>query len=363
MGIFVTIAAFLGMLIILVFVHELGHFVVARWMNIPVEEFGIGYPPRALTLFARNGVKYTLNWLPLGGFVRFKGEDNAVYGAGSLAQARPERKIPVMLAGPLMNLLLAFFIFTVIFAALGVPHPVGQRISEVFAATPASEAGFQEDDVLIRLDGQPVDERDIITRIGRQHEGVPLSAVVLRDGEQIELTVVPSDWEAPDGTIIESGFGFGYNVEEEIVPVSLPEAAVASAAQTGDIVVRIIDGFGKFIGGIVGLREPVEGGLAGPIGIARATGEVIEDSGFLGFWRWTAILSVMLCVLNLLPIPALDGGHILFSLIEWARGGKKLPPEKEAMVNAISFLALMGLIFLVSVSDVIKAIQRVPVIP
>jgi len=363
MDLFITIVAFLGMLIILVFVHELGHFVVARWMDIPVEEFGIGYPPRAVTLFERNGVKYTLNWLPLGGFVRFAGEDNSVYGAGSLAQARPARKIPVMLAGPLMNLLLAFFIFMVIFAIIGVPHTTGQRIGEVFESTPASEAGFQPGDVLLRLDGQSVTERGVITQIGRQNEGTSLTAVVLRNGEQIELTVTPDDWSTPDGKVFESGFGFGYKPEEENIPVGLPGAAAASAAQTGDVIVRIIGGFGKLIGGMVGLTEPADGGgLVGPIGIARATGEVIEESGSVGFWKWTAILSVMLFVLNLLPIPALDGGHILFSLIEWGRGGKKLPPEKEAMVNAISFLALMGLILLVSVSDIVQAIQKVSVL-
>src|SRR5690349_12304089 len=125
----VNIAAFIFMLVILVFVHELGHFVVALRMGIKVEEFGIGYPPRALTLFERNGVKYTLNWLPLGGFVRFGGEgDNALYGVGSLAQAPPWRKIPVMLAGPLMNLFLAMVILAGLFAAYGEPTG-NQRLS------------------------------------------------------------------------------------------------------------------------------------------------------------------------------------------------------------------------------------------
>src|SRR5919202_3584922 len=128
----VTLVAFLVMLGLLVLVHELGHFLTAVWLGIKVEEFGIGYPPRALTLFERNGVKYTLNWLPIGGFVRFGGEGETLYGVGSLASASPWKKIVVLLAGPLMNLLLAFLIFGGLFAVKGVPAD-GVRINKVYA--------------------------------------------------------------------------------------------------------------------------------------------------------------------------------------------------------------------------------------
>lgn len=143
MTMLVTIFMFLIMLGILVFVHELGHFVVARWMGVRVEEFGIGYPPRAVTLFERDGVKYTLNWLPIGGFVRFGGEDNTLYGTGSLAAASPWRKIPVMVAGPLMNLFLAIVIFAILFISMGIPVMTDtQLINAVFPETPAAAAGF-----------------------------------------------------------------------------------------------------------------------------------------------------------------------------------------------------------------------------
>jgi regulator of sigma E protease len=355
-----TIVAFIGMLIILVFVHELGHFMVAVWMKIRVEEFGIGYPPRALTLFEHKGVKYTLNWLPLGGFVRFAGEDSSVYGAGSLAEAKPLHKIPVMLAGPLMNLVLAILIFATIFAVVGIEQQTGrgQYISKVFEDTPAEQAGFQTGDVLVSLDQQSVMERGSITEIGHQNEGETISAVIFRDGEKRSLTVTPGPWKTPDGSVLEGGFGFQYGPEKTYEPVGVVGAIGASFVHTGDVVFRTVTGFGKLIGGLIHVSEPVDGGLVGPIGIARATGEVIEQGGLTGFFNWMAILSIMLFVINLLPIPALDGGHILFALIEVVRGGKRIPPEKEAVVNAISFLTLMGLIFIVSVSDVIAAFQR-----
>src|SRR5215510_5548432 len=153
----VTLVAFLVMLALLVLVHELGHFLTAVWLGIKVEEFGIGYPPRALTLFERNGVKYTLNWLPIGGFVRFGGEGETLYGVGSLAQAAAWKKIVVLVAGPLMNLLLAFLIFGSIFAVQGVPTPAdGAEVNRVFAGTPAAVAGIRAGDVILKVGDQQV---------------------------------------------------------------------------------------------------------------------------------------------------------------------------------------------------------------
>ncbi len=144
----VTLLAFLGMLALLVLVHELGHFLTAIWLGIRVEEFGFGYPPRALTLFERKGVKYTLNWLPIGGFVRFGGEGESIYGVGSLSAAHPWKKILVLVAGPLMNLVLAIAIFAGIFMARGVPTAFdGALIDVVYPGTPAAVAGFQTGDL------------------------------------------------------------------------------------------------------------------------------------------------------------------------------------------------------------------------
>ncbi|GAB4436186.1 MAG: M50 family metallopeptidase [Chloroflexi bacterium OHK40] len=368
----VTVVVFLLMLGLLVVVHELGHFLVARWAGIKVEEFGVGYPPRALTLFEHDGVKYTLNWLPLGGFVRFaQGSDGVgetLYGAGgSLAAATPWRKIAVMVAGPLMNLLLAMVIFAILFATLGIPTPTGgQEISQVFPDTPAAAAGFQPGDELISLDERPVTDTAVIGDVARENLGRPVPAVVRRDGRELTLTVTPGPWTSPDGDRYESGFGFSYGPKVEQVQAGPLQAVVSGVTYSLDLTGRMVRALAGLPASILGLFSPApspDGEPIGPVGIARATGEVIQQpGGFAAFWNLTAVLSLNLFLLNLLPIPALDGSHIIFALVEWIRGGKKVPPEKEALVHAIGFAALMGLMLLITVNDVINAFRGTPVL-
>lgn len=366
-NLFITIGAFLLMLGILVVVHELGHFLTAVWQGIKVEEFGIGFPPRALTMFERNGVKYTLNWLPLGGFVRFAQDDAGVgetlYGAGgSLAAAPPWRKIIVMVAGPLMNLFLAMLIFAVIFSINGVPRETGsQLIGEVFPDSPAAQAGFQPGDELLTFNGTSVTDTSVIAQATRGDLGLPISAVLLRDGQEVTVSVTPGPWTAPDGSQSPLGFGFSYGpmlTFEQVGPIAATWAGITHSI---DLTGRMLEALAALPASILGIfsPEPSPGGEPiGPVGIARVTGEVIQQpGGFLAFWQLTAILSLNLFLLNLLPVPALDGSHIIFSLVEWLRGGKKVPPDKEALVHALGFVALMGLMLVITVNDVINAIQ------
>jgi regulator of sigma E protease len=348
---FVTLLAFLLMLGLLVIVHELGHFLTAVWLGIKVEEFGIGYPPRALTLFERNGVKYTLNWLPVGGFVRFGGEGETLYGVGSLASASPWKKIVVLLAGPLMNLLLAFVIFGGLFAVKGVPD-AGAWIEKVYPGTPAATAGFKPGDLMIAVDGHEIGHNlSVVSRAAQRNLGTPLAVVVQRGAQQVTLQVTLGPWSS-DGVTRASGFGFSYGPNPHIVPASLPTALVTGFNYTWEVLGRFISGIGQMVGGLFGLNPAPPGGVTGVVGIARGTGEVIQRDGWSGFWQWTALISLNLFLINLLPIPALDGSHIMFSLIELVRRGKKIPPEKEAMVHAVGFMMLMGLMLIITVSDV-----------
>jgi len=349
----VTLVAFLLMLGLLVLVHELGHFLTAIWFGIKVDEFGIGYPPRAATLFERNGVKYTLNWLPIGGFVRFGGEGETLYGVGSLSAAAPWKKILVLVAGPLMNLVLAFVIFGSLFAINGVPA-AGAKLDKVYAGTPAAVAGFQSGDIILSMNGQSIGRNiNNVSQIAHRNPGAPIAALIQRGGQQLNVSVTPGPWTNPeDGTQYPAGFGFSYGNNPEIVHANLPTAIVTGITYTWEILGRFITGLGQMIGGLVGANPAPPGGVAGVVGIARGTGEVIQRDGWNGFWQWTALISLNLFLVNLLPIPALDGSHILFSLIELARRGKKIPPEKEAMVHAVGFMMLMGLMVIITVSDV-----------
>jgi len=359
----ITIVAFLAMLALLVLVHELGHFLTAIWMGIRVEEFGFGYPPRALVLFERKGVKYTLNWLPIGGFVRFGGEGENIYGVGSLAAASPWRKILVLAAGPLMNLLLAIAIFSSLFMVRGIPTVLdGARIDTVYPSTPAAVAGFESGDLLVELNGEPVGARlDRIREIAQANPGVPLTAVVERGGERVELVVVPGPWEY-QGTRSEAGFGFSYGPNVQSIRAGPLAALGTGVTYTFEVLARFVDGLSQMLQGLLGLNPMPPGGVAGVVGIARGTGEVIERDGLFGFWQWTALISLNLFLVNLLPIPALDGSHIMFSLIELARRGKKIPPEREAVVHAIGFMMLMGLMVIITVSDVAQWLGGAPVL-
>lgn len=358
-GGFTTIIAFLVMLAILVLVHELGHFLTAVRLGIKVEEFGLGFPPRAKVLFERNGVKYTLNWLPIGGFVRFAGDGNTAYGVGELANAAPWKKILVLVAGPLMNLVLAVAIYAGIFLVRGVPDN-GVQVLTIYPGTPAALAGFQTNDLLVALDGQTIG-RDLaqIREIAVANSGRAIEAVIVRNGERVLLTVTPGPWRYEDkqGS---AGFGFQYGGNPQFVPTDIFTASWLGVIYTVDILGRFVMGIAEALGGLLGVNPPPPGGVVGVVGMARVTGEIINQGSLLEFLPWMALISLNLFLINLLPIPALDGSHIMFALLEMVRRGKKIPPEKEAMVHAFGFMMLMGLMVLITVSDIARWIGGAP---
>ena len=297
------------------------------------------------------------------GVVRFGGEGETLYGVGSLSEASPWKKMIVLFAGPLMNLVLAWLIFSMIFLATGVPA-AGAAISSVQPGTPAAAAGFQAGDVIVEMDGQTIGGNyRQISRFAHGPAGQPLTAVVRRGGREVELTVTPGPWtDQKTGRHYEVGFGFGYGPNPLIEQVNLPTALGVGFSYTWQVLGDFISGIGQLIGSLFGQAPAPPGGVGGPIMIARGTGEVIQQGGLNAFLRWTALISLNLFLINLLPIPALDGSHIMFSLIELARRGKKIPPEKEAMVHAVGFMMLMGLMVIITVSDVANWIGGAPVL-
>jgi regulator of sigma E protease len=350
----IAIVAFLVLLGILVLAHELGHFATARAFGIAVDEFGIGFPPRAFTIAERNGVRYTINWLPLGGFVRFGGVgDNSSYGIGSLREAPIYQRIAVLLAGPVMNIIVAIAIFSGLTMAHGIDTvDTGLVVSQVYADTPAATAGLQANDVVLRIgDSKEITVGTEIGDIAKANVGKPIPVAVLRAGQPLTLQITPGPWTI-NGQTNPAGFGFSYAHRSHTTPVNLGQAISYGTSHTFTIAGLMIESLQSWIKGLLGLAPKAENaGMTGIVGMARGTGEIIDRDGWQGYLNWMALISINLAIFNLLPIPALDGSHILFALIEFVRR-KRIPVEREAMVHMTGFALLMALMVVVTISDI-----------
>jgi regulator of sigma E protease len=401
---------------ICVLVHEFGHFITAKWAGIRVEEFGFGFPPRLVGFRRRNeggweviwfGGKrnpedtygsrkqspfsgtsdgpveaqfiapasseldksrqydstssnhtiYSINLLPIGGFVRMPGENGDVnnldgnYDPQSFAAKSAGKRIFVLVAGVTMNVILAMVLFTV---AYGLGEPTFPAvIGKVVPASPAAVAGLRPGDTVISVNGRPVqlfsDVQQVVGQTiaadNNKHATVPINLVVRHAGETqtvsttVNVRIHPPQGQGPMG------------VEEKIVFVSSPlwEAPFKGIQHTFSITGDFINQIAQMIAGVV---KPQ---LAGPVGIVKITGEVAASVPDLGWWpilSLTAILSLNLAIINILPFPALDGGRVLLILIEILRGGKRLKPEREGLINFIGMAILLTLMVIITVSDV-----------
>lgn len=353
----ITLVAFLLLLGILVVVHELGHFWAARAFGIPVEEFAVGMPPRALLLAERNGVKYTLNWLPLGGYVRFPSSssnpDSASYGVGSLRDAPVYQRIIVLAAGPLMNLLFAVILYSAITAYSGITvYQDGLMVNTVYPDTPAAQAGLQAGDIVMSVaDSGPIGPDTDISTVAQRNLGQVVPMQIVRAGQSQTLQITPGPWSI-DGQTSPAGFGFAYAQQSTSEPANLLTALQSGIGTTFFITGAMVDGLFTFFKSLLGLAPAMENaGLTGVVGMARGTGEIIANNGWLGYINWMAIISINLAIFNLLPIPALDGSHILFAIVERIRR-RPIPAEREAMVHFIGFAFLITLMIVVTISDI-----------
>lgn len=349
----ITILAFLGVLGVLVFVHELGHFVVAKMSGMKVYEFGLGYPPRALTLFKKDETTYTLNWIPLGGFVRIMGENGEdADDPHSFANKSRTARAAVLVAGSAMNLILPVFLFAII-AMMGVPDgpPTGRiEIVGLEAGSPAQEAGLQAGDEILFVGNQRVTSRDQLIGLVQQFEGRELTIDYERNGELQSAVLTPTK---PEGS---GQVRIGVSIVDQLETVRYNpiEALAWGANQTWTWLNQMVNDLAGLLARAV--QGNTEGAaLAGPLGIAQVTGEVAR-TGWQNLINLAAILSINLAIMNMLPIPALDGGRLLFVLIEAVRGGKRLSPEREGMVHVAGMLLLLSLMALISIFDIQRII-------
>lgn len=326
---------------LMIFVHELGHFVAAKIARVRVHEFGFGYPPRLLRLFTWQGTEMTLNALPFGGFVRMAEDDPTV--EGSLARKGRATRALVYASGALMNLLLAVALYGATFA-MGALTPTpgpGAGIYLVAPGSPAEQVGLLPGDTVLAIDGQAVNSvEEAVSLIGAR-AGQPLELLVRREGHTLPPLIVTPRINPPPG---EGALGVALDLPLERVAYPLWQAAPMGAQATWNT----LRGMWYALQGA--LRKEEAFTVTGPIGIYRETVKVAQ-TGLARLTEFTAFLSLNLFLINLLPLPALDGGRLVFVLLEWLRGGRRIAPEKEGAVHAVGMVLLIGLMLVVAVID------------
>lgn len=349
-----AIGGFFLILTPIILIHEYGHFIAARLSNIRVEEFGLGFPPRALTLFERNGTIFSLNWIPVGGFVRPAGEDNPDI-PGGLASASKRARLFVLAAGSLANFILAFVLFTIMYM---LPQPVFNEaqvmVSGVAVGSPAEQAGLQDGDIFVSANGVPIagDFDVLITEI-KANLGQDVALEMLRAGEPFAAVLVPrlpGEYDpSREGAV---GVLLGHPETGEILSQSLPSAAVDATLTIWNIVYSTVR---MPIDLIRGQVAPEEARIVSVVGISQMAGQATQrtvDTGDLTYIISLAgVISVALGFTNLLPIPALDGGRIIFVLIEAVRG-RRIEPQYEGMVHMVGMALLLCLMFILIAQDI-----------
>ncbi len=344
----IYILGFLVILSVLIIVHEAGHFAMAKAAGVKVLEFGLGFPPRVWGI--RYGdTLYSFNALPLGGFVKMVGEEDPTEPQ-SLAGKSVGLRFLVMAAGPFMNALLAVVLFSLLFM---IPQDVavGQvTVMDVLPGSPAQAAGILPGDVIVSTDDRPLDNHsELAYRIGLKL-GAEMTWLVDRGGQQLTVNLVPRfDPPGEEGATGIEVRTADYRIESRTEPFWI--APIKGVQRMGDVLVLVKNEFTKWA---VGGAAPQ---VTGPIGMAQIFSEVSQEEGFRLIERvlmtinLAAVISLSLAIFNFLPIPALDGGRILFIAIEVVRRGKRIPPEKEGMVHLVGFVVLITLALFIGFVD------------
>ncbi|HEY7024083.1 MAG TPA: M50 family metallopeptidase [Candidatus Limnocylindrales bacterium] len=361
----INVALLLVILVALVVIHEFGHFLVARRTGVKVHEFGIGFPPRAATYYTdKKGTAWTLNWLPIGGFVRMEGEEGESDDPHSFVRQRLPTRLAILLAGVGMNILLAFVIFTGI-AWLGDPV-ANVRIAHVQDNSPAASVGLTGGQPTGASDaqGNPTYDNtgDVITAIdGKQFllfdhvdQATPsLDYLRSHAGQQVILSVQSADGSSRDVPVTlrtdTSQGALGVIIQPELVQATaahdLPTAITLGFQRTVDAATLILRGLGDLIGNIA--NPPV----AGPVGIVGAIGQVRANLPPVYLIWFIGLLSANLAIVNALPFPPLDGGRVAVSLIQ-AATGNRIGEAAERLVYLTGFIALMALLVWVTFNDI-----------
>ena len=340
---FVRIIEALLLLSVLVMIHELGHYTAGRLLGFTILEYAIGMGPKIVG-FKKKGIEYNLRALPLGGMCRFYGEDDGVKDERCFNAQKAWKRFIVILAGPVINFVLAFVLAVILLLGWGVADESQIYIQGVNDSSPAQVAGLQAGDRFLTVDGKTLTSYEDLTGAVAAADAAQMEVVVLRDGR--EETLVLSDLYNPETGANFMGVTLAYGVKKVGLGYAIREGA-ATCWEMAGLVFKSL--------GMLFTREATLKDMAGPVGIIQLLGQA-ADSGWYMVLNLCTLLSVNLGVFNLFPIPGLDGGRILFILIEWVRG-KPVLPEKEGMVHLVGIGLLLILVVVVTFNDVLRLIR------
>jgi len=357
-GVLGYLVPFVFVLSLVVFFHELGHFLIARWCGVRILVFSIGFGPEIVGFNDRHGTRWKIAAIPLGGYVKFFGDDTAASTPDTTRIAAMDpmeksrsfvgqsvaKRAAIVVAGPLANFVLAIVIFAGVFMFYG-KQTMSARVDSVQPNSAAAAAGFQPGDLVTAINGAAIDNFADMQRIVSESAGATLQIAIKRDGAERVLTAIPTLSEEKDifGNVHRIGLlGIRRSTAPEDLkfqPVSPPEAVLMGAQETWFVIDRTL----SYIGGVVVGREAANQ-LGGPIRIAEMSGQV-ATLGFVALIHLAAVLSVSIGLLNLFPIPLLDGGHLLFYLVEAVRGRPLSERAQEVGFRIGLAIVLMLMIF------------------
>jgi regulator of sigma E protease len=363
-------------LVILVVLHELGHAIVAKRNGVVVEEFGIGFPPKAWGKKLKNGVLFTLNWLPLGGFVKLQGENDAASKKGDYGAATLWQKTKILFAGVVVNLLTAVVLLSVL-AAMGIPKIIPDQftvpgdttitttpvqITQVVEGYPAEKAGLEVGDKVLTFDGESITASQQLIDISKEHRGQTVPVTYERGETKGTVQVTLRDANA---TVFGAGLG-----QQETIKATW-SAPIVGIVTTGQFTWVTFQGLGdlvvNFFGGLFGQLSTTEQGreaageqlqkagdsVTGPVGLLGVIFPAVSGAGFDQIIFLAAIISLSLAVMNALPIPALDGGRWFVTML-FRVFRKPLTKEREEKIHGTGFAVLMVLFIVITISDVFK---------
>ncbi len=363
---------FLAVLTVVVFIHELGHFLVARWCGVAVQVFSIGFGRELVGFTDRYGTRWKFAWIPLGGYVKFVDDENgasapsrekleqmsAVDREGAFQTKPLRQRAAIVAAGPAFNLISAVLIYVLTFWAFGT-YGVEAVVDEVIPDSAAARAGLVSGDKIVKISNQPIERFSDLQRIVGQSPGKQLNFVIDRGGQSISTTITPElrDITDPIGNKVQVGvIGIKRTAGVDRIQHQqhgFVEAVDLGLRETGYIATQIVTSIPKLPGAILkvfsGQRQSE---IGGPIAIAEMTAHA-SKGGISSLLGWVAVFSIMLGIMNLLPIPMLDGGHLMFYAVEAIRG-RPLDESKQELGFKIGVAILATMMFAALLGDVMR---------